>query len=308
MGRRVAIDRALLVPVRVDPSWDVLDLGQTKGDAPVVTWCEPVFEEATTYGRAAAVRAIEAVWATGRAPTGAAILLSGPSSTSSRVVQAILEGAEDVFHGEGVPLLLGPRRSGPLRVGFAVSARTKRRRPKAPQPGDGVYLSRALGTDVLHAQYVAGDRTASQTRALVGAATVLEPRLRQRLLGAGPGALIDQRGVVGFCLSVARTWDLDVVLDASRLPALNGVTQALLAGAAPSSLDPNRRASGRGLSVARGVSEVAAKLALSAEWANGVLWMDVPSLPGWIGEVRKKRSTRPTVRLMASLDVRGLRD
>lgn len=306
MGRRVRIDehhrpRPQLTVENVDPG-----LGPTPGLGPLVTWTPPVFEGAETLGAAAAVRAIEASRAAGREPAGATALAVVPEGLPVRVLRAIHQGAESTWHALGVPMVPARPAPGPLRFGFAVQARPPKRAPRrGARPGDAVFLSRGLGSDVLVEAYERGRRSAAQTRSWIEVCTQVDPGLPRRLAGAGPAMDLGPGGLVRACLDIAQAWDLDVVVDSTRLPGLAGVTQHLLAGLRPPSAEANRRLWGSAVSVARGVSEVSSCLAFGAEWTGGVIWVDDGRHGPGIGELRRKRGRRPAVRLMAELDLRG---
>lgn len=302
MPRRVRIDPAHRVRPAARTAWSELAVDRVAGDAAVVAWTPPVFEDAETFGAAAVVRAVEAAWAAGRDPVGATALLEAPAEVAVRELKAVLHGAKTAWHGLGVPMTLAEPQLGPYRLGFAVQARSPRRTARrGARPGDALLLSRALGADVLVEAFDRGVRTAAQTRALVEAAARPDDRLALRLAGAGPARLLGARGLVGAALELAAAWDLDVVLDASRLPLLPGVAEHLLAGLRPPSVEINRRAAGARTSVARGVSDAVGQLAFAAEWLGGVLWIDDGRHGPGVGTLRKKRASRPAVRILADL-------
>jgi len=270
----------------------------------VVAWTPPVFDDAETYGAAAARHAIDATRAWGREPVGASALASLPEDLPVRVARAIHRGAESVWYAHGIPVQWGPPQSGPLIYGFAVQARARSRgRARGARPGDRVFASRALGADVLVEAHRRGTRTAAQTRSWVRAATQVDADGSGRWRAAGAARPVGAGGLARACLELATAWDLDVVLDAARLPVLPGVMEHLLAGIRAPSGEANRQACGAAVAVARGVPEAAAQLAFSAEWTGGVTWVEARRGDAGIGELRRKRGRRPMVRLMPELDL-----
>lgn len=303
MPRRVRIDPAHRARPEVRTAWPELAGDGGRAAGAVVTWTPMVFDDAQTCGAAAAVRAVEGVWAAGRDPVGATALVEAPVEAPVRALRSVLHGAEATWHALGVPMTPAEPQVGPLRLGFAVQARAPRRAPRrGARPGDVVFSSRPLGADVLVEAFERGVRSAAQTRALIDAAARPDPRLPLRLAGAGPARLLGPGGLARAALDLAQAWDLDVVFDAARLPLLPGVAEHLLAGLRPPSVEVNRRVVGARVSVARGVSEAVGQVALGAEWLGGVLWVDDRRHGPGVGVLRKKRAARPAVRILAEVE------
>jgi selenophosphate synthase len=297
MTRRSRIPRDWLLDPLLPPGTPFRPraLDREKSCPPTLTWTPPVVDQAQTWGQIAVASALTAAAATGRTPVAATVAVQLPEAGTPAMVRAALEGASTVALRSGLAVRSSEAPTGPPGVWVAVEVADRPRRPFLPRPGDYVMLARPLGTDVLLEAYRRGTRTAAQTRQWLQVA--LRPTLAS-LHGRGTGMSLGPGGLAEAGLSLARGVELDVVLDAERLPAHAGVLETMFAGVVPASVALNRRSCGRGFIPARGVAEAAVRLALGAEWTGGALWTADAPAPGVIGELRRPRQTRPAVRLM----------
>lgn len=279
------------------------------GQAPRVVWMPPVFDEMDSYARAVACRALDAAHATGRDPVRACAWLMEPAGWTPGRDQRVLETAEQVFLEHGVPLDAGPRiPSDRLLLGFAVAVGDRKPVRRTGRAGDRVVLTRALGGDVLFEAYLRRMRTPAQTRTWVRASTRTQPQVADwvRRTAAPPGLQVGPGGLAEALHQLADRSGLDVVVDASTLPSFPGATELLFAGCVPPGVDLNRRRVGRGLSVARGVPEAAARLILAPEWAGGIVLSAAPDevepeLGPVVAELRQPRAARPVVRVLRTV-------
>ena len=278
----------------------------------------PIVDDPATFGRVAAANAVSDVYAMGGAPTSAVALLSVPTALPARALAPMMEAAGQLLRDCGAPLIGGHTlKDHELRLGFAVTGEVDPRRMttnQSAEAGDVLVLTKALGTGILYQAMKADARSASETRALVASMV--------RTNSAARDAMVDMRlrcatdvtgfGLIGHASNIARSSDVDVMLDSGRLPALPGVVEHLMAGIYPGTADVNRKGYGRRFAVERGVPEMYVRLAADPQTSGGLLIAVSPrrleKLLGrleqaWVvGSIRAKRTDRATVRLMKSIE------
>lgn len=276
----------------------------------------PIVDDPATFGRVAAANALSDVYAMGGEPTTAVTVLGIPKELPSQALSPLMRGARDTLRAAGAHLIGGHTlKDHELRLGFAVTGiaapRSLTTNTQA-RPRDRVLLTKPLGTGVLYQAMREGVRTAAETRAVVASMTKLNRDASEAMIAAGVRAATDVTGfgLIGHALNIARGSDMDVVLDASALPALPGVLEHLLAGRRPGTAAVNLSGYGRGFIAARGVPETSVALGADPQTSGGLLMM-VPTrkvarvqerIEAWeIGEVRAKRGARPAVRMLRGI-------
>lgn len=262
---------------------------------PLITFIPAIVEHAETLGRIGASNALNGCAASGVTPVAASVIVIRPQGTPERVERAIRDGVERVMQVETVPVVRAPEVEGRMGAMVALQVRGGGQRKRWPRAADRLWLSRDLGSHVLIEAFTRGSRTGEQTRAWLEAATrpdTLGPRDPRRV-----AVHLGESGLVGAAWALASGSGLDVVLDASRLPALNGVLEHLLAHPEFGRGSEFRR----GFFAHRGASEGARRLVLLPDWAGGCLWASATEEAGFcIGELRPPRQDSPRVRLMSA--------
>lgn len=278
----------------------------------------PIVDDPATFGRVAAANSISDIYAMGGAPTSAVAVLSVPSALPSRALAPMMQGAAELLDGAGAPMIGGHTlKDRELRLGFAVSGVVDPRRMttnRAAAAGDVLILTKALGTGILYQAMKAEVRTAAQTRALVASMVRTNAAACQVMVEHRVRCATDVTGfgLAGHALNIAKGSDVDVVLEAGRLPALPGVIEHLAAGIYPGTADVNRKGYGRAFVVERGVPEAKARLAADPQTSGGLLMAVAANRvervrsaleDSWIvGVIRPKRADRASVRLSALVD------
>ncbi|MCB9646483.1 MAG: selenide, water dikinase SelD [Deltaproteobacteria bacterium] len=309
-------DGRVLVDMGLSDDAGVVRLDRDRGLIHTIDVITPIVDDPETFGRVAAANAVSDVYAMGGEPLSAVSLVALPKGLPARAVGDILKGAQDVLDRCGAFLVGGHTvKDAELKVGFAVTGLVDPRKMTTNQgarPGDRLLLTKALGTGVLYQAMKAERRTAAETRALVANMVALNQRAAQRMVEVGVRCATDVTGfgLVGHALNVARGSKVDMVLDASQIPALPGVEGYLAEGIFPGTTNANLKGYGRGLVVGKGVPEAAVRLAADPQTSGGLLIAVTPrkaaalkdALGAWeVGEVRKPRGKAPAVRLVASL-------
>ena len=193
----------------------------------------PIVDDPFDFGRIAATNAISDVYAMGGTPIFALALVGMPINVlSTEVIGRILAGGQSVCQTAGIPIAGGHSIDsvepiyGLVVLGLAHPSRIKRN--ASAQAGDVLVLGKPLGVGILSA--------ALKKEALSpeGYAQMIESTTRLNTAGpdlaalAGVHALTDVTGfgLAGHALEMARGAGLDVQIDWSAVPLLEGV-QAL---------------------------------------------------------------------------------
>jgi selenide,water dikinase len=281
-GLSLTRDPRVLVGVVEGDDAGVVSLSRTEALVHTIDVITPIVDDPETYGRVSATNAISDVYAMGGRPTSAVAFLGVPRELPAVAVQKMLEGAADVLSQAKAPLVGGHTvKDKELKLGFAVSGLVQRTvlttvaRAKA---GAVLVLTKALGTGVMWQAMKLGRRTPDEEAAVVRSMTTSNARAAQAMVKAGVRAATDVTGfgLVGHALNIARHSHVDLVLEASSLPALPGVLAHLEAGTFPPTVDVNRRGYGDKLVVEEGVPEVLVRLASDPQTSGGLLMVVPP--------------------------------
>ena len=272
----------------------------------------PIVDDPATFGRVAAANAVSDIYAMGGDPMSAVSLLSVPKELPSRAIRPMMKGAAEVLRLAGAHLIGGHTlKDKELKLGFAVTGTVLTKQlvaNRGAKPKQRLLLTKALGTGVLYQAMKAGVRTAKQTKALVQSMTTLNRLAKEAMLAARVrcGTDVTGFGLAGHALNIARASDVDVILSASALPALEGVLEHLAAGIFPSTTAQNVKGYGSSSARSARFRRIRSVSRADPQTSGGMLMVVDPrnvakvqaTLTAYeIGEIRPKRAEKPTVRL-----------
>ena len=218
-------------------------------------------------GRLTALHASSDLWACGTSVASAMAVITLPKTAAAlqqELLSQTLSGLRSGFEPQGAQLIGGHTLEArseaptPLSLGLQVSLSVNGKRPARPwtkgglRAGDQLLLSRQLGTGVLFAAAMAGAAQPEDLdHALAQMGTSQHPIVEQlqTLISLEPEELLRCTDVTGFGLLghlgemlQASHHRLQVVLDASAIPALPGALKLLKTQHASSLAPANRRA------------------------------------------------------------------
>jgi len=200
------------------------------------------------FGQVAANHALGDVFAMGAEAQTATAIVTVPPGLENKVedqITQMMRGAIEVLNAAGCALVGGHTGEGQeLALGFAVNGLIDKKlqtlmRKGGMQAGDVLVLTKAIGTGTLfaaHAQHAAKGRwidsaLKSMVQSNQAAARVL------RLHGASACTDLTGFGLLGHLLEMTRPSGVDVTLQLSALPLLDGALDTIKAGIV-SSLQP----------------------------------------------------------------------
>jgi len=198
----------------------------------------PIVDDPFDFGRIAATNAISDVYAMGGRPIMALALVGMPINVLPlEVIGKILEGGQSVCRSAGIPIAGGHSIDSvePIYglVVLGVVHPDRVRRNSGAQPGDRLVLGKPLGVGVLSAA-LKKDRLSPEGYArMIGATTQLNTPGPDLAALSGVHALTDVTGfgLAGHALELARGASLDIDIDWSQVPLLEGVRELAAQGA-----------------------------------------------------------------------------
>ena len=193
----------------------------------------PIVDDPFDFGRIAATNAISDVYAMGGTPIFALALVGMPINVlSTEVIGRILQGGQSVCQAAGIPVAGGHSIDsvepiyGLVVLGLAHPSRIKRN--ASAQAGDVLVLGKPLGVGILSAALKKEALSPEGYAQMIATTTRLNTPGPDLAVLAGVHALTDVTGfgLAGHALEMARGAGLDVHIDWSTVPLLEGV-QAL---------------------------------------------------------------------------------
>jgi selenide, water dikinase len=199
-----------------------------------VDFFTPVVDDAYDWGRIAATNALSDIYAMGGEPLLAVNVLCWPRDRLPlELATEVLRGGMDAARAADCPLAGGHSVDDPEpKYGMAVSGAAPADallRLDAGQAGLPLSLSKPLGIGVLNSKHKA---TGEWFAHAVAAMTELNRAASRAALGAGVRCATDVTGfgLLGHAYKLARASNVTVVLQADRIPYLDGARQAATEG------------------------------------------------------------------------------
>ena len=223
----------LLVGIDTADDAAVYQLNESQALIATTDFFMPIVDDPFDFGRIAATNAISDVYAMGGTPIFALALVGMPINVLSiEVIGRILEGGQSVCQMAGIPIAGGHSIDsvepiyGLVVLGLAHPSRIKRN--ASAQEGDLLVLGKPLGVGILSAALKKEALSPEGYAQMIATTTRLNTPGPDLAALAGVHALTDVTGfgLAGHALEMVRGAGLDVHIDWSAVPLLDGV-QAL---------------------------------------------------------------------------------
>jgi selenide, water dikinase len=241
-----------------------------------VDFFPPIVDEPGDYGAIAATNALNDVFAMGGKPLLALSIAAFPEELPTEVVSQVFAGADNQVRAAGGLLAGGHTiRDTEPKYGLAVtglvnplSIWTK----SGARPGDSLFLTKPLGTGLImtgHKNRLTG--TQPLERAIRWMRT-LNDQAAYVLRLNGPNAVTDVTGfgLFGHAHEMSSRSGVRIVLDAERLPAIDGALDLARKGVRTSG-DPRNRDFAARYTTLEGVPESLVALGYDPQTAGGLL-------------------------------------
>jgi len=293
--------------VGLDPADDaaVYRLDDERALVFTIDFFPPIVDDPADYGAIAATNALNDVFAMGGVPLVALSVAALPEDLPTEVVRAIFDGADAQVRSAGALLAGGHTiRDAEPKYGLAVvgTVRPDGIWPKAgARAGDALYLTKPLGTALVLG---GAKRGLADTAEAVRWMRTLNRDAADLLRPVTPNAVTDVTGfgLAGHSHEMAERSGVRIVLEASRLPALEGALAAARAGVSTAGTKLNREFARL---EADGVEPELVELAHDPQTAGGLL-VSLPRDRGFGLEAEFARAGLFLARVGAVVDGAGV--
>ena len=237
----------------------------------------PCVDDPETFGRICAANCLSDIYAMGGVPSTALSILAFPSETlPAQIMYEMLNGAMAAFAEAGVALIGGHSiKDDEIKLGFAITGTIDKAAAVehgSARPGDVLVLTKPLGVGVLNFARQIG-RTDGDLAAAAASMAALNRPAAEAMGAVGVSACTDITGfgLLGHLIAMCRHSGVTAQVYADRLPAFDGVLEALADGVVPGAVERNTEYVGDDISVAEGVAEAAVHLGFDAQTSGGLL-------------------------------------
>ena len=243
-----------------------------------VDFFTPVVDDPYDFGRIAAANALSDVYAMGGRPLTALNLVAWPlERLGPEALAQVLRGGLDVVRAAGAEVVGGHSIDDPEpKYGLAVTGTVHPERMvtnAGGQPGDALVLTKPLGAGAVvtaRKRGAAGDDLLARAVAVMAA---LNDEASAAALAAGATAMTDVTGfgLLGHLHALARESCVAAEIDASAVPAIDGVEELLADDGAVSGGSRANRRYAAGFASFAGVAPWRERLVCDATTSGGLL-------------------------------------
>ena len=251
----------------------------------------PIVDDPYAFGRIAATNALSDVYAMGGRPVSALNLVAFPLGTlGPEVLREILRGGADAVAEAGASIVGGHSIDDPEpKYGLAVTGVVD---PRAVltnaggRDGDALVLTKPLGAGAVATALKRGLAGAALVERAVAVMSALNAEASERARAAGASALTDVTGfgLLGHVHELAEASGLAAEIDASAVPAIEGVIELLADERAVAGGSRRNRADAETFATfADAVAEPRRRLVCDAMTSGGLLAAVAPERAGELG-------------------------
>jgi selenide,water dikinase len=252
-----------------------------------VDFLTPLVDDPYAYGAIAAANALSDVYAMGGRPiTALNIACFDPSAAPPEVWAEVLKGGYNKTTEAGAAVLGGHSvEDDEPKFGMAVTGIVDPARMfvnTEAQPGDGIYLTKALGTGIVTTA-AKNDACPAETLALaIASMTKLNREAAERGIALGVRCATDVTGfgLAGHLFNVARASQVAIALDAASLPLLPGLQNLVEAGHTTGAAARNEEFLGARLVFEDAVTEWVRQVCLDPQTSGGLALFSRVPVPG----------------------------
>lgn len=278
--------------VGLEPSDDaaVYKLDDERALIFTIDFFPPMLDDPALYGAIAATNALNDVFAMGGRPLLALSVAAFPEEMPRETVRTIFDAAAEKVREAGGILAGGHTiRDEQPKYGLAVVGTVHPQavwRKNGARPGDGLFLTKPLGTGLVLTGVRKGVLGARELERAAAVMTELNDRAADVLRPFEPNAVTDVTGfgLFGHAYEVAARSRVRLVLEADRLPALEGALAVAERGLKTGGDSRNRDFAGGSVEL-DGRPEAIALLGYDPQTAGGLL-VSLPAEKGAVLEAQ----------------------
>jgi len=223
-----------------------------------VDFFTPIVDDPYTFGQIAAVNSLSDVYAMGGRPLTSLALVCFPEKGDLEILERILAGGLSKMVEAGCTVVGGHSiRDEELKFGYSVTGTVHPQRVLAnggAQPGDGLLLTKPLGTGVISTAIKKGKARPEWIDAAVASMTMLNKTAAEVITTnhVGTGALarpvyavhaltdVTGFGLIGHARELALASKVSLRIRSGHVPLLPGALECVRAGYIPGGLKANR--------------------------------------------------------------------
>jgi selenide,water dikinase len=274
----------LLVGIETADDAAVYKLNDEQALVATTDFFMPIVDDPYDFGRIAATNAISDVYAMGGRPILALALVGMPVNVlSTQTIARILAGGQAVCREAGIPVAGGHTIDsvepiyGLVALGLVHPARVKRNADA--RPGDVLVLGKPLGVGVFSAALKKEKLDAAGYACMLETTTKLNTPGPELAAMEGVHAMTDVTGfgLAGHALELARGAQLQVQLEWSRVPVLEGVRALAAQGLVTGASGRNWAGYGAEVALPQAFTEVERALLCDPQTSGGLLVSCTPA-------------------------------
>jgi len=245
-----------------------------------VDFFTPIVDDPHTYGQIAAANALSDIYAMGGRPLTALAIAGFPQKDfDPAIITAVFEGGFFKLREAGVVLLGGHTvRDNEIKFGYAITGEIDPARVwtnAGAKPGDGIFLTKAIGTGIIGTAIKAGRAPEAVVSAAVRSMVQLNRGAAEALRALPAGCVnactdVTGFGLIGHASEVAAASHVTLQIDAGAVPLINGA-RALTQGNRPGGLASNLEHFEQGVEAAAGVDPDLLWLLYDPQTSGGLL-------------------------------------
>jgi selenide, water dikinase len=217
----------------------IIDTGGKRMSVHTVDYFRAIVDDPYAFGKIAANHALGDIYAMGAEPQTALAVATVPYGIEAKVeadLSQMMVGANEILREAHCALVGGHTSEGAeLSLGFAVNGLVDREfalRKGGMQPGDALILNKPIGTGALLAAHMRGK---AKARWLMAAITHMirsnmDASRIVRAHGARAATDITGFGLLGHLVEMVKASNVDVTLDLTCVPLLDGLAETMAAG------------------------------------------------------------------------------
>lgn len=242
-----------------------------------VDFFTPVADDPETYGRIAAVNALNDVYAMGGTPISALSMVCYPQKGDWDVLGAILHGGQAAMGEHGVVVIGGHSVDDQeIKFGFAVTGTIHPNRVITnadARPGDVLILTKPIGTGAINTAVKLGKVRPETEDAAIRTMQTSAREASSAMVSAGANACTDVTGfgLLGHAFELAKASGVSLQIESARVPLLPDVLELIAQGMLTRGDKNNRVYVGETVIIAEHVSKEMSSALFDPQTAGGLL-------------------------------------
>lgn len=242
-----------------------------------VDFFTPVADDPETYGRIAAINALNDVYAMGGTPISGLSIVCYPQKGDWDVLGAILRGGQMAMNAEDVSVIGGHSVDDPeMKFGYAVTGVVdpdKVISNAGARIGDVLVLTKSIGTGAINTAIKNGKASKATEAAAIATMTTSAREASKLMREVATSACTDVTGfgLIGHAYELANASAATLIIDSKRVPLLPDVLELIALGMLTRGDKNNRDYVGDTVRIAEDVSGVMQSALFDPQTAGGLL-------------------------------------